>query len=137
MGIGSFTATTHNAILDTDTLKVKEGPYGIKGISIEEGSLYLRHNANKLDSITKSGLLHFDAYSPEQKSIKLTMYSYPDQKPYYAYIDLDGGEFWQDILLDCSDFKSVEGKPLQDFNDSKLFKIKNADNMIFNNFLWI
>lgn len=137
MGTGTFTAVTNSALLNEDTIKIKEGPFGIKGLASEDGSLYLRHNASDLKSITKSGLLHFDIYSPTARKLELTMYSYPERKAYYITTTLEGGEFWQNIILNCTDFKSEEGRQLLDFNTTKLFKINDVGGLLFNNFLWI
>ena len=58
-------------------------------------------------------------------------------KRYTAYAKLNGGEFWQKILLDSADFKSDEGKTLAQFRDTKILAIPHAAGVIFNNFLWI
>ncbi|MCQ2409592.1 MAG: hypothetical protein MJ068_03520 [Clostridia bacterium] len=137
MNLGPFTAVTNSTILENNTLIVKEGPAGIKGISAIDGSIYMRHNANNMISVTRTAILHFDVYSPENKKLKLIMYSYPERKPYFAYVQLKGGNFWQNVLLDADAFKNEEGRPLQDFNTSKLFRISGVENLIFNNFLWI
>lgn len=137
MNLGPFMAVTDSTLLENSTLILKEGPSGIKGISATGGSIYMRHNANNMLSVTRTAILHFDIYSPESKKLQLIMYSYPERKPFYAYVQLKGGNFWQNILLDADDFKNEEGRPLQDFNISKLFRISGVDGLVFNNFLWI
>ncbi len=137
MGIGSFTAEGHSALFDENILHVKAGPFGIKGISTSEGSLSLRHNALATQSLSRSTIFHFDAYSKESVNLLVTMYTYPDKKMFTARTHLDGGEFWQKVLLECTDFKSAEGKTLSSFQETKLFTIPNADDIVFNNFLWI
>ncbi len=137
MGLGSFTAEGNSALFDENILHTKKGPFDILGICTSEGNLSLRHNAKAAATLSRSTIFHFDAYSKEERELKVTMYTYPDQKAYTAHTHLDGGEFWQKVLLDCGDFKSAEGKTLSSFQETKLFTIPKADNIVFNNFLWI
>ena len=65
------------------------------------------------------------------------MYTYPEMQKYTAYANLDGGEFWQKILLQSADFKSEKGKTLSKFSDTKILAVHDAEGVIFNNFLWI
>lgn len=61
----------------------------------------------------------------------------PEKKKYSASYRLNGGEFWQKVLLEPSDFKSENGKTLSKFSDTKQLIIVNAEGVAFNNFLWI
>lgn len=137
MGIGPFTIVTSSPILNDDSLKVIAGPSKIKGVSTDDGSLYVRHNAKDMKQVTRIALLHFDVYSKTERDLNLIMYSYPNRKKYSATVHLTGGEYWQNIILNSEDFKGEDGRPLLDYNETKLFSINDAKGLIFNNFLWI
>ena len=60
-----------------------------------------------------------------------------DRRNYLATVKLDGGEFWQKINLTASDFKCADGKTLSVFSDSKRCVFSGAQDVLFNNMLWI
>ena len=137
MGLGGFICLTDDAVVDDNIVVQQDGPFDIKGISATKGGLYLYRSAAELSSMSKFATLHFDAYSPEKREISISMYSYPDFKRYTAYTELEGGEFWQKILLANADFKSEEGRTLSRFDAMKVLAIEDAQGVIFNNFMWI
>lgn len=137
MGIGSFTAITDDALLDESVIYLKDGPFNIKGISTTKGSLSLCHDVHDLNNLARSAALHLDAYSPTPKTLYVEMSTSPEKKKYSASYCLNGGEFWQKVLLEPSDFKSENGKTLSKFSDTKQLIIVNAEGVAFNNFLWI
>lgn len=137
MGIGSFVARTKEAIIDDGILHVAEGPYGIIGITLERGDLSLSRSVREMFSLSRSASLHLDAYSNDARELEISVLSSPDLKKYSARVRLLGGEFWQKLMFDASDFKSEEGKTLSSFNAAKAIEINNVDGVILNNFLWI
>ena len=52
-------------------------------------------------------------------------------------VQLKGGEHWQPVALDASMFKSKKGKTLVKFADINKFSFMKAENVIFNNMLWV
>lgn len=48
-----------------------------------------------------------------------------------------GGDFWQKIKISAAELKSDEGKPLPRFGMCKLLLISDAENVLFNNIVWI
>jgi len=137
MGLSSFEACTDEAILADDIVKQAVGPFDIKGITATEGGLLLCRSASEVASLLRSSTLHFDAYSPKERELCVNVYTFPELKKYTAYADLRGGEFWEKILLQNTDFKSAEGKNLPSFSDTKMLILDKVDGVIFNNFLWI
>lgn len=137
MGLGSFSCLDHEAILEENFLKQEIGPFDIKGITTASGGLSLCRSAAEVASSGNTSMLHFDAYSAQERELSISMYTYPELKKYTAFTELKGGEFWQKIILHCADFKSDEGKTLAKFADAKILFINNASGIIFNNFLWI
>ena len=137
MGLGNFTPKTQNLMIDERILHQEEGPFGIKGITTEEGDIALYRSAHEIAALSRTTSLHFDAYSPTERELEVVMTTFPGFKKYVATAYLKGGEFWQKILLDSADFKSDEGKTLGKFSDTKCLYIKDAHGVVFNNFLWV
>ena len=137
MGLGNFMAKTQNLIINEDTLYQAEGPFEIKGITAKEGAIVLYRSAHEIEELTRSTTLHFDAYSPEERYLDVVMTTFPGHKKYVATAHLQGGNFWQKILLESADFKSDEGRMLPKFSDTKCFYIEDVKGVVFNNFLWI
>ena len=137
MGLGGFICLTDDTVVEDNIVVQQDGPFEIKGITAKRGGLYLYRSAAEITSMSKFATLHFDAYSSEKREISISMYSYPDFKRYTAYTELDGGEFWQKVLLGNADFKSDEGRMLSRFDTMKVIAISDAQGVIFNNFMWI
>ena len=137
MGSGEFVAKTDDALLPDNVLIVAEGPFSIKGISLKKGNLILFRSIQEMTSINRSAILHIDAYSTDKRELNVTVYSYPDFKKYTARTSLKGGEFWQKLLFETTDFKSEEGRTLSSFSIVKTIVVENVDGVVLNNFLWI
>lgn len=137
MGTGNFVASSRNAILDEKTLTTATGPFDINGVVVRKGKLSFFKNAKETFSAQRDAIFQFDAYSPERKEIIVTIKTSPKEKPFRTKVVLTGGEFWQKVSLSASDFKSEAGKTLPIFSDGKRFSFENAENVIFNNLLWI
>lgn len=137
MGTGLFWVTTDDFFLDDKILSQKEGPFGIKGVTASQGNLILCRSTKAAYSCDKSAVLQLDAYSPDERVITVSFRSYPDLVRYSCRIKLDGGDFWQKIKLSAPMFKSGEGRALPKFGICKQLIIADAENVVFNNLVWI
>lgn len=137
MGLGAFCSETQNAMLADDNLCVKKGPFDISGISAKEGNITLCRNKREMNFLSQATALHFDAYSRMQRELDVAVYTYPDMKKYAARVSLQGGEFWQKILLEYTDFKSEEGRTLTKFTNAKILSVLDVNGIVLTNFLWI
>lgn len=137
MGFASFIAKTDETILDEKVLALKKGPFGIKGITAQKGNLTLIRSLFEMRSLSRTAALHVDAYAKDECELTIAVFSYPSLKKYTAHTHLSGGEFWQKLLFECSDFKSDEGKTLSAFASVKMIELVDVDGILFNNFLWI
>ena len=137
MGKGLFWVTTDDFFLDDSLPSVTTGPFGIKGISTSKGKLVLCRTTHDDFSSGKNAILQMDIYSPEKKTVCFGFISYPDMTLYRGYVALQGGDFWQKIKLSASDMKSEEGRPLPRFGICKQMTIADAENVVFNNIIWI
>lgn len=138
MGTGAFMVHTDEPVLAGDVLGCVPGPFGIRGISATHGTLVICRDSNESPVLSGKPALHFDAYLPERRTITVSVYTTDaSRKKYTAYKTLEGGEYWQKLLFEPSDFKSDEGRSLMRFLDTKTLTIEGADGAIFNNFIWI
>lgn len=137
MGLGSFACLTKDTVIDEDAITLEKGPFDIEGITTKRGGLLLCRRISEIKTLDRTAILHFDAYSPVERELRINMYTYPEMVKYTAVILLRGGEFWQKILLQSGDFKSENGKPLAEFGDTKILAMSSVEGILFNNFLWI
>ena len=136
MDADMFSIKTGDAILEDGVMCFETGPYQITGVTAKKGSLLLCRSEQEISSLTRMSALHFDAYSASPRELEVSIFT-PDQKKYTARTMLEGGEFWQKILLSSADFKTEEGRMLAKFSNAKVLTIYNANGVLFNNFLWI
>ncbi len=135
MGLGSFSSSSKEVIIDDDNLLCATGPFDINGISVKNGSLVMYNNAREVYSAQRDIIVQCDAYSKERRTI--TISAHTEKAVFSASVNLKGGEFWQKVSLTTADFKSVYGKPLSLFSECKKFTFEGAENVVFNNFIWI
>lgn len=137
MGTGVFWVTTDDFFLDESVLAAEQGPFGIKGVRTSKGRLVLCRTSRGEFSRNKNAVLQMDVYSPTQRDIVFTFVSYPDLTRYSCSVRLSGGDFWQKVDLAAAEFKSENGRTLGSFGPCKQLVISNAENVLFNNIVWI
>ncbi len=137
MGTGFFTAVTDELLLEDGLVVTKDGPFEIKGVCTLKGDLVFNRSANETFSQERDAVFRFDAYSPTEATVTIKCTMTKDRRNYLATVKLDGGEFWQKINLTASDFKCADGKTLSVFSDSKRCVFSGAQDVLFNNMLWI
>lgn len=137
MSIDHFVAKTSDVLLEDNAVLLEEGPFGIEGVSVQKGSLVLYRSIREMNTVSRSSMLHFDANCYRERDLHVCAYTLPDFKKYQAKARLQGGEFWQKLLFETTDFKSDEGRPLTSFSSVKTLEFVDVDGVILNNLLWI
>ncbi len=132
-----FSPETDAVILKDDLIKIKPGPFDILGVTTEKGRLYFCRSSREMSALDRNTMLHFDAYSPDARSLTVSLTTFPDLKTYSASVKLKGGQFWQKVLLTSSDFKSAEGRTYSYTATGVKFTLSDCEGVLFNNFLWI
>ncbi len=124
---------------DADVVKVKRGPMGIEGVTCSAGLLTFKF-CTKKDRPSDGALLMFDVYAENKGEIcvKLIADYFGEKKEYLSKVNLLGGEVWQNVKLETSRFKTVEGMSLKSMEkiDSVEFTVSGGDYLI-NNALWL
>lgn len=137
MGTGRFRVSTRGFVLDETLLASREGPFGIKGVSTTKGNLCLALDSAESFATGRSAILQMDVHSEEAREITCLFLTLPDAAAYGCRVKLSGGDFWQKIKLSAPEMKNAEGKPLTSFGATRLMVIKGAENVVFNNLVWI
>ena len=137
MGKGLFWVTTDDFFLDESVLTVKKGPFDIAGVGTSKGTLVLCRTSHGDFSCEKNAVMQMDIFSAEEKTVTFSFLSYPDLVRYDCCVHLAGGDFWQKVKLCASECKSENGKPLSKFGICKQLLISGAENVLFNNIVWI
>lgn len=137
MGTGRFRVVTQGFFLDETLLSSREGPFGINGVSTSKGNLCLALDSAESFATGRSAILQMDVYSASQRDITCYFLSLPDATAYGCTVKLTGGDFWQKIKLSASEMKNAEGKPLSSFGAARLLLVKDAEDVVFNNLVWI
>lgn len=137
MGTGRFRVSTRGFFLDETLLASREGPFGIKGVSTTKGNLCLALDSAESFATGRSAILQMDVHSEEAREITCLFLTLPDAAAYGCRVKLSGGDFWQKIKLSAPEMKNAEGKPLTSFGATRLMVIKGAENVVFNNLVWI
>lgn len=135
MDIETFTASTDTLLSDDDNICLKTGPFNIMGITSKNGNMFMCRDIHKM--VSSNSTLHLDAYSQDETELIVSMYALPEMKQYTAYARLQGGEFWQRILLENTDFKSAEGRTLQGFETVKVISFEHPNGILLNNMIWL
>ena len=135
MGLGKFSSSSDDVILDDDNLSCEVGPCDIKGITVKSGKLIMYRSTREQFSCQRDAVLQFDASSKDKRTVLFNVHV--DDEKYTATINLHGGECWQKISLSTADFKNQYGKHLGLFSDGKRYSIEQGENVLFNNFLWL
>ena len=137
MGTGLFWVVTDDFFLDESVLAARKGPFGITGVGTSEGTLVLCRTSRDAFSCEKNAVLQMDIFSPEKKRITFDFVAYPSLSHYECPVDLTGGDFWQKVKLSAAECKSEMGKTLSNFGVCKQLLISGAENVLFNNIVWI
>lgn len=135
MGADVFTARTDSLLCDDEEVCLKTGPFNIIGITSQNGDMFMCRDIHELSASNTT--LHLDAYSQEENELVVSVFALPDMKKYTAYAQLQGGEFWQRVLLENTDFKSAEGRTLTGFESVKVISFEHLNGILLNNMIWL
>lgn len=118
-------------------LKIKEGPCGLKGMTAEEGRLVTYKLQESEFSKNKASIIQLHAYCAEKRTIEFCVTLGSDTAAYVASVELNCLGKWQRITLNVGDFKTTTMRTLKEWSNVKKLEIVNAENVLFNNFLWV
>lgn len=128
---------TFSSPLSGSVAEVKSGPMDIDGVDVSQSvsvfKINLPQNKPKSDAI-----LMFDVYSEE--STELTVVYVFDVRgaavEFFATVKNDGG-VWHNVMIEMQKFKTVEGRPLKNYDLLNEIVFKTNGKTLINNLLWI
>lgn len=127
-----------NVTKDED-VKLKKGPVGISGVYSPLGLTTFKVNAFK-DKPQDDALLMFDVYTKENTTLTVKLVSdfYGARTEYIAYVNVLGGEIWQNVKLELIKFKTVDGMGLKSYKkiEAVQFVVDDKEYLV-NNALWV
>ena len=135
LGTRAFFTKKDELIINPDDISLKNGPLDIAGLTSYCNELVC-YNIGDITDKGVDNTLQFDCFHSETKTfdIKLTDINLFD---YFATITIGGTDEWIKVTLDAQDFKDKTLKPLRTWADIKVVSFVNAENVLFNNIIWI
>ncbi len=137
---GEFDTKKGKRIFVEDNVMVKKGAMGIYGVCAETGLLTFKINSKK-DKPSDNAILMFDVYSKERDllTVRLIADYHGEKKEYIGWVDLLGGEVWQNVKFSVSRFKTEEGMTLKSYEKIEAieFLSEKGGVPLINNALWV
>lgn len=110
------------------------GSNDISGVCSKYGLVTYRINP-RMVNLSERSLIMFDVNVKEFTSLSVSVLAgkEEDVKEYSFVVDLHPGDIWQNVIIKCSDFKSVERRGIKDYSEILALKIDSDSKCIVNN----
>ena len=134
-GTKGFFIHTNDLVVSNNHIYLKTGALEISGITSNYGEL-ISYSIGDIENKNSEAILQFDCFSDIEKTItiKLTDINFNE---FFCEINISNSKNWQKFSMSVADFKDKDNKPLSSWQDIKAFSFVNAENIIFNNIIWI
>lgn len=133
----TFVVESKSVFGEDNMLKIKEGPGGLRGATTEDGKLVTYKLQESAFSKNKASIIQLHAYCKEKRTISFVVTLMSDVTAYSADISLNCQGKWQRITLNTSDFKTASMRTLKEWSSIKKMEIVGAEDVLFNNILWV
>lgn len=108
------------------------GPSGIKGVTTL--NTLTTYAIKKLaPSFTFKSFLKFDVYTIEFLTLTVTLND--GENDYFYTINVTGGEIWQNVNIDLTEFKNSDGLSIEDFTKIITLSFKSVGKYTLNNIM--
>lgn len=134
-GVNSFFPRENAYFIDKDSIIFQNGALDIPGITNQKGDLVC-YNIDGNSITNPETLLQFDCFTLKPCSIVMEMID-EDLVSYYATLNFDGSEEWQNIKIPYSIFVSKNHYPLKSWQKIKAIAFCGVKNILLNNIIWI
>ncbi len=116
-----------------DLIYVDDGPFNIKGL-FTKNTLQSYKIKDIAKTLSSSSSFKFDFYSSMLTDLVVTL---KDDKgtEFIAERKIDGGEFWNNVLIDFNEFKTKDGLSIDDYSSLCVVAISSTGEFAINNFL--
>ncbi|MBR2614203.1 MAG: dienelactone hydrolase family protein [Clostridia bacterium] len=124
---------------DIKGMRIEKGPMAIKGVYSETGLISYSLN-NEDAKFDEHSILMLDLYSKEDNEIEIELivnYKKENQTSYFFKKEVQGSNIWRDFRIEGVRLKTLEGKPLQSFDNVNAIILRFKDKYVINNVMWI
>lgn len=135
-----FNTEKSSISVEVNRVEEKEGPFGIKGIGSTTGNIVSYKIGERKFQGEEGCILQIDCATKNTREITFTMCTYTEEEgftPYSAVRTLTSSKKWQRLDFTISDFKNADMVSLKSWKSVKKFEITGAEEVLFNNILWI
>lgn len=136
-----FSVKSLSLFSETSSLIKQKGPSNVFGVGTEEEkSTLITYAIGDLFKTAKDNYsLRFYAYTQIDKEVTVIVKALQDNKliDYTTKLNIYSTGDWNAFIIDAQDLKDKYLKPLKSWSQAKILGFKNAENILFNNFIWI
>lgn len=133
-----FFAETDSIVLPKDVLDIKKSVIGIPGITVNKGTLssYIVGESRRLKY---EGVFQISACSARDCNIKVKLIQENEgiYTEYFAERTVIGGCIWDKLSFEFDDFRTADRLPMVNWNNIKKIEFIDAEDILFNNMLWV
>lgn len=126
------------SINGNEHVKVKKGPMGIEGITSSCRLMTFKMTTIK-DKPNENAILMFDIYSQEDTEYTVSLIAdyFGERMVYSVTGSIRGGEIWHNVKINRAKFKTLEGRPLKDYQKIEALGFETEKESLINNALWV
>jgi hypothetical protein len=117
---------------------VKKGPMSIDGVTAKGGLVTFKMNSEKyMPDDYAILMLDLFAKEPVEFTVKLIKDYYGNKTEYVYSTKIKGGKIWNNVRLEMSRFKTVEGRILKTYQGIDAIEFSADGEFLINNALWV
>ncbi|MEG2084248.1 MAG: hypothetical protein RRY78_01675 [Clostridia bacterium] len=133
-GVSDFFAETNEFFIEDELVHIGSGVMELRGICTKKGAL-ATHTINGMQFVPEDiNLLQFDTFSNTATTFYVELLQ--DTEKYFCKLTLKQAE-WCKFALSLQDFKDVNMIPMKNWKNIKKLSFRYAENVLFNNILWV
>lgn len=136
-----FTVKSMSFFSENSSLIKQKGPSNVFGVgtSEEKTTLITYAIGDLFKTAEENYSLRFYAFTQEDKEITVVVKVLNDNKitDYQTKLNIYATGDWNAFIIDPQDLKDEFLKPLKSWSQAKILGFKDAENVLFNNFIWI
>lgn len=135
LGVNAIFPREESYFADKNAIRLECGALDITGITTSSGDLVC-YNVEELDAKAEDILLQFDCYTTQPRSFFIEVQD-TNLVTYRAEVFVDGLDEWQNVKISYNSFVSDAIYPLKTWKGVRMIAFCKAENVLFNNIIWL
>lgn len=135
LGVNSFFPRANSYFVDKACIGLQKGALDIAGITTSSGDLVC-YNIEDPSSTAEDILLQFDCFSTSKRTFTIEIQDIT-LASYFAEVTLEGSNEWQNVKISYSAFLNDGVYPLKHWKGVRMIAFCKAENILFNNVIWL